>query len=99
MEKAALGSCIEPLLFPGLALISRFKFTPDEFVGPVAPAPRKQLMFILSDELEVAVTDGEIRQFSSGSMILVEDLSCKGQISSVVGRNRCYMAAVPLRGD
>jgi hypothetical protein len=61
--------------------------------------PRKQLMFVLSGELEVEVTDGEIRQLNPGSITLVEDISCKGHVSRVIGNERCYMATVPLRTD
>jgi hypothetical protein len=54
-------------------------------------------MFCLSGELEVEVSDGEIRRFGPGSVILVEDTSGKGHVSRVVGEVRGYMAAMPVR--
>jgi hypothetical protein len=67
--------------------------------GDWHPAPRRQLMFVLAGELEVKVTDGEHRRFAPGSVILVEDIACKGHISTVIGDERGYMAAVPLRAE
>jgi hypothetical protein len=71
--------------------------SPAGWHGDFHPAPRRQFMFMLSGELEVEVSDGEIRRLSSGSVLLVEDTTCRGHISRVVGKNRVYMAAMPLR--
>jgi len=68
-----------------------------EWRGDWHPAPRRLLMFMLSGTLEAEVTDGEIRGFSSGAVILVEDTACKGHISRVVSDERVYMATVPLQ--
>lgn len=70
--------------------------SPPGWHGDWHPAPRRQLMFMLSGKLEVEVSDGQIRGFGSGSVILVEDTECKGHISRVVGDQRVYMAAIPL---
>jgi len=70
--------------------------SPAGWYGDWHPAPRRQLLFVLSGQLEVEVTDGEVRRFTSGSAILVEDTACKGHISRVVGKNRGFMAAIPL---
>jgi steroid delta-isomerase-like uncharacterized protein len=73
--------------------------SPPGWHGDWHPAPRRQLMFVLAGELEVEVVDGERRRFGPGSAVLVEDTSCKGHISSVVGDERGYMVAVPLRDE
>lgn len=73
-----------------------FLSSPPGWHGDWHPAPRKQLMFLLSGELEVEVSDGEVRRFYSGAVILVEDTSGKGHVSRVVGEKRGYMAAIPL---
>jgi hypothetical protein len=70
--------------------------SPPGWHGDWHPAPRRQLMFMLSGKLEVEVSDGQTRGFTGGSMILVEDTSCKGHISRVVGDERVHMAAISL---
>lgn len=70
--------------------------SPPGWHGDWHPVPRRQLMFVLAGEIEVEVTDGEIRRFTSGSVALVEDTSCRGHVSRVVGVDRGYMAVVPL---
>lgn len=47
------------------------------------PAPRKQYIVMLEGLLEVLVSDGEQRSFSSGDILLVEDLEGKGHKSWV----------------
>jgi hypothetical protein len=39
----------------------------------------------MSGELEVEVSDGEIRRFSAGSLVLLEDTTGKGHLTRVVG--------------
>jgi len=73
--------------------------SPSGWHGDWHPAPHRQFMVVLAGELEVEVSDGEVRQFRAGSVILVEDTSCKGHISRVVGKHRCYMATVTLEGE
>jgi len=65
--------------------------------GDWHPAPRRQLMIVLAGELEVRVSDGEVRRFGTGDVLLVEDTSGKGHVSTVTGNTRCDMANVPLR--
>ena len=74
-----------------------FISSPAGWYGDWHPAPRRQLMFCLTGELEVKVSDGETRRFGPGCPILVEDTSGKGHISRIVGSERCFMAAIPLK--
>ena len=53
-------------------------------------------MFCLSGILEVEVTDGEIRRFGPGAVILVEDTTGKGHVSRIIGEERAFMVASPL---
>jgi hypothetical protein len=77
----------------GFVIIS----SPPGWFGDWHPAPRKQYMFCLSGELEVEVSDGEIRRFGPGSVIFVEDTSGKGHVSRIVGNKRGYMVAMPVK--
>lgn len=73
--------------------------SPPGWHGDWHPAPRRQLMFVLSGELEVEVSDGEVRRFSSGAVALVEDTSGRGHVSRVVSEGRVFMAAIPLKAE
>jgi len=73
-----------------------FISSPPGWYGDWHPAPRRQIMFCLSGELEVRVSDGTVRTFEPGSVVLVEDTEGKGHVSRVVGAERVFMAALPL---
>jgi len=72
-------------------------FSPVGWYGEWHPAPRRQLMFCLGGELEVEVSDGEIRRIGPGAVTLVEDTTGQGHISRVVGDERAYIATVFLK--
>lgn len=58
---------------------------PRAWVGDWHPAPDRQFFFQLSGQLEGRVSDGEVRRFDPGSMVLLEDTSGKGHLTKVVG--------------
>ena len=76
-----------------------FISSPPGWYGNWHPAPRRQIMFCLAGELEVRVSDGEVRTFGPGSVVLVEDTEGRGHISRVVGTERVFMAALPLESE
>jgi len=55
-------------------------------------------VFVLSGQLSIEVSDGEVRQFPSGSAWLHRDLSGKGHNTTVVGDNDAVIAMVRLAG-
>jgi quercetin dioxygenase-like cupin family protein len=73
--------------------------SPAGWYGHWHPVPRRQLMVVLQGQLEVEVSDGEIRTFYQGNAILVEDTVGTGHISRVTGNKRCYMLVIPLLID
>jgi hypothetical protein len=77
----------------GAAFIS----SPSGWMGNWHPAPQRQYFFCLAGQLEVEVSDGEIRTFGPGEVVLVEDTWGKGHISRVVGEDRVYAVVVPLK--
>lgn len=60
---------------------------PAEWVGDWHPSPRRQFYFQMSGELEVQVGDGELRKFSAGSLILLDDTMGKGHLTRVAGNS------------
>jgi hypothetical protein len=71
--------------------------SPPGWYGDWHPAPQRQLIFVLSGELEVRVSDGEVRRFGPGGAILVEDTTGKGHVSAVTSDERGYCVVVPMK--
>jgi hypothetical protein len=70
--------------------------SPPGWHGDWHPAPQRQLYFALTGELEVTVSDGEVRRFGPNTLILVEDTFGKGHISRVRGDIRVYAVIAPI---
>ena len=69
---------------------------PAGWVGDWHPSPCRQFYIQLSGELEIQVGDDEIRKFSAGSMILVEDTSGRGHVSRNLGNSEVNAVFVQL---
>lgn len=64
------------------------------------PAPRRQLYFVLSGEMEMEVMDGEIRRFETGNVILGESTEGKGVRVRWGDKEQGSVAVMPLKkGD
>lgn len=59
-------------------------------------APSEGHIFVLSGELEVEVSDGEIRRFPQGSAWLHKDVTGKGHDTRVVSNEGAVMAIVKM---
>jgi quercetin dioxygenase-like cupin family protein len=53
--------------------------------GDWHPTPRRQLYFQLSGQLEVGVSDGEVRILGPGDIVLVEDVIAPGHTTRALG--------------
>jgi len=73
-----------------------FTSNPSGWYGDWHPTPRRQFFFLLSGELEVEVSDGEIRRFRNGDVLLLEDTFGKGHTSRLVSNERAYAVFVAL---
>ena len=73
-----------------------FGVAPSGWLGDWHPTPRRQILFYLSGEVEVKVSDGEVRRFGAGSIVLLEDTIEKGHMSKVVGSRENVAAIVQL---
>jgi len=69
---------------------------PAAWIGDWHPTPRRQFYIQLSGELEVTVSDGEVRRFSAGSLVLLEDTTGKGHLTRVVGSTKVEAVFVQL---
>jgi hypothetical protein len=73
-----------------------FAVAPSGWFGDWHPTPRRQINLYLSGEVEVRVSDGEIRRFGAGSIVLVEDTTGKGHVSRVVSSSENVVAMIHL---
>ena len=67
--------------------------------SPAIPhrAPHRQIEIILSGTCEIEASDGEIRQFGPGDILLEEDLTGKGHLfRPLSGPRRMVFIRVPL---
>ena len=60
------------------------------------PVPRRQFNIILSGVFEVEVSDGEVRRFGPGSVLLGEDTEGQGHRTRVLGSEQVCFVALPL---
>ena len=70
---------------PATATTVRFFYAPVGWFGDWHPAPARQYYVALSGELEVYVSDGEMRSVRAGDVVLLEDLHGKGHTTRVIG--------------
>jgi hypothetical protein len=63
----------------------RFRRVTTEFPDEPHNAPGRQLVVQMTGEVEVEVSDGEIRRFGPGSVVLVEDTTGKGHRTRPIG--------------
>ena len=82
-------------LFP--ALTCRLVGGPPDWDGSSPhPAPRRQLFCTLRGEYEVTASDGTVRRFPTGSMLLLEDTTGKGHTSRIVSEDDLLLISVTL---
>jgi quercetin dioxygenase-like cupin family protein len=67
------------------------------WVGEWHPTPTRQFLFYLSGDSELEVSDGEVRHFRAGDILLVEDTLGIGHVSRVVGNEDALAAVVQAR--
>lgn len=64
--------------------------------GDWHPAPFRQLHCYLSGEIEAKASDGEVRHFKTGDVILVEDTKGIGHKSHVIGNDNVIIAVIKI---
>ncbi len=59
-------------------------------------APRAWYLIVLQGKSEVTASDGQVRQFGPGSVVLLDDTTGKGHQTRVVGNTDHIAAVIPI---
>ncbi|HEY8507702.1 MAG TPA: hypothetical protein VIL32_05045 [Steroidobacteraceae bacterium] len=59
-------------------------------------APRKQFLIVIRGTSEVQTSDGQVRRFPVGSIVLMEDTSGKGHTTRVIGQEDHAALVIPV---
>lgn len=62
-------------------------------------APRRQLVVLLDGAIEIETGDGEVRRFSGGDVVLVEDTTGRGHRTRTIDGRERRSLFIPLGGD
>ena len=73
-----------------------FVNAPAGWYGDWHPTPKRQVFIYISGQIEVKVSDGEVRVFGPGAITLVEDTKGKGHTSRVVGNQEFLSVVIQL---
>lgn len=76
-DKGPLGSMSEPLLVNSMIL----RENPAGYDYGWHTAPREQYIVMLEGQVEITVSDGEVKTFIPGDIVLVADTTGKGHAS------------------
>ena len=60
------------------------------------PAPRRQILVTLAGAYEVTASDGDVRRFGVGRVLLIEDTEGKGHTTRIVGEEDLLVFGVAL---
>ena len=88
-----------PLHVAALFAATRCGFVgaPSEWGGQVPhPSPRRQLFCNLRGEYEVTASDGTVRRFPVGSVLLLEDTTGEGHATRITSEEDALVVAVAL---
>lgn len=77
---------------------SKYRFYTFEpgWIGELHPAPTRQFLALLSGEVEMETTDGTLRRFGPGDLVLLEDTSGKGHVTRNIGEGYATYLVVPV---
>jgi hypothetical protein len=73
-----------------------FRVAPPGYVLDWHCAPRRQYSISLSGAAEIEVGDGTIARVEPGDVVLAEDLTGRGHVTRVIGKEPRVYAIVPL---
>ncbi|MHB8648073.1 MAG: cupin domain-containing protein [Thermomicrobiales bacterium] len=88
------GGSAYSALVPATGVI--FRRSPADQLLDWHPAPRRQFVITLSGAAEVEASDGEVRQFGPGTILLADDTTGKGHITRGRGNEERLSLFIPL---
>jgi len=80
----------------GPATKYRFYTFDPGWIGELHPAPTRQFLALMSGAVEMETTDGTVRRFMPGDLVLLEDTSGKGHVTRNIGDGFCTYFVVPV---
>ncbi|MBN2110008.1 MAG: cupin domain-containing protein [Methanosarcinaceae archaeon] len=87
-----------PFYVSGDGPASRYRFYTFEpgWIGELHPAPTRQFLALMSGAVEMETTDGAVRRFEPGDLVLLEDTSGKGHVTRNIKDEFCTFLVVPV---
>jgi len=79
----------------GTASKYRFYTFPPGWNGELHPAPARQFLALMSGAVEMETTDGTVRRFAPGGLVLLEDTSGRGHVTRNIGEGYATYLVVP----
>ena len=73
-----------------------FVTLPPGWYGDWHPTPRRQYWVQIAGQIDVEVSDGEVRRFNPGDVGLVEDVTGKGHLTRALGQDEVQGMFVQL---
>ncbi len=78
------------------ALKYRFYSFQPGWIGDWHPCPARQFLALMSGAVEMETTDGTVRSFKPGDLILLEDTTGKGHVTRNTGDGYATFLVVPV---
>jgi quercetin dioxygenase-like cupin family protein len=77
---------------------SKYRFYTFEpgWIGDWHPAPAQQFLALMTGTVEMETTDGTVRRFLPGDLVLLQDTSGKGHLTRNVGDGYATYLVVPV---
>ena len=63
------------------------------------PAPRRQILITLAGEYEVTASDGSVRSFGVGRVLVIEDTAGKGHSTRIISQEDLLVFGIALADE
>ncbi|MFA4876390.1 MAG: cupin domain-containing protein [Methanoregula sp.] len=90
-----------PFYISGDQLASKYRFYSFQpgWIGDWHPCPARQFLALMSGTVEMETTDGTIRRFVPGDLVLLEDTSGRGHVTRNLSSGYSTFFVVPAPGS
>lgn len=87
------------LAAPRTATVAQFAVLAPGWDGSWHPTPRRQYAVTLAGEWEITTTDGEVRRFPPGGLVLLDDATGRGHNTRVASASPVAILLVALEAS